>query len=181
MMHRITCLVCAVAILSLIQTSAAAAPPAPPPTISGSGHILVDSRLEPASLTKIMTAYVVFREIDSGHIALTDEALVSEKAWRMEGSRMFIEVGKRVTVEELLKGLIIASGNDAAVALAEHTAGSEEAFAALMNEHSRRLGMTNSNFTNASLPSRTVTACCGATKASTASRPATPPQPDIAW
>lgn len=163
MMYRYFSLVCAITVLSLIHSMAAAAPPAPPPTTAGSGHLLIDmasdqviaasnadNQLEPASLTKIMTAYVIFREIDSGHIALADEALVSEKAWRMEGSRMFIEVGKRVSVEELLKGLIIASGNDAAVALAEHTAGSEEAFAALMNEHARRLGMNNSHFTNSS-------------------------------
>jgi D-alanyl-D-alanine carboxypeptidase (penicillin-binding protein 5/6) len=148
---------------ALIQHGASAAPPAPPPSVSGSGHLLIDmasgqilaasnadTQLEPASLTKIMTAYVVFREIENGHIKLEDEVLVSEKAWRMEGSRMFIEVGKRVSVEELLKGLIIASGNDSAVALAEHAAGSEEAFAALMNEHAVRLGMNNSHFTNSS-------------------------------
>jgi D-alanyl-D-alanine carboxypeptidase (penicillin-binding protein 5/6) len=163
MKYRIDRFFCVLGFLTLIHTTAGAAPPAPPPTISGSGHLLLDmaseqviaaanadSRLEPASLTKIMTAYVVFREIDSGHIALDDETLVSEKAWRMEGSRMFIEVDTRVTVEDLLKGLIIASGNDAAVALAEHTAGSEEAFAALMNEHARRLGMENTHFTNSS-------------------------------
>lgn len=141
----------------------AAAPAAAPPAVAGTGHLLldmgsnqvlaaqnIDHRLEPASLTKILTAYVVFREIDNGHISLTDPVLVSEKAWRMEGSRMFIEVGKQVSVEDLLKGLIVASGNDAAVALAEHTAGSEEAFANLMNEHAQRLGMTNSHFMNAS-------------------------------
>ena len=163
MTYRSLFFACAFTVLTLVHAAAAAAPSAPPPTVPGSGHLLLDmisgqviaasnadSRLEPASLTKIMTAYVVFREIDSGHIALTDEALVSEKAWRMEGSRMFIEVGTRVTVEELLKGLIIASGNDAAVALAEHTAGSEEAFAALMNENAGRLGMNNSHFTNSS-------------------------------
>jgi len=141
----------------------AAAPAATPPAVAGTGHLLldmgsnqvlaaqnIDQRLEPASLTKILTAYVVFREIDNGHISLTDPVLVSEKAWRMEGSRMFIEVGKQVSVEDLLKGLIVASGNDSAVALAEHTAGSEEAFANLMNEHAQRLGMTNSHFVNAS-------------------------------
>ena len=141
----------------------AAAPAATPPAVAGTGHLLldmgsnqvlaaqnIDHRLEPASLTKILTAYVVFREIGNGHISLADPVLVSEKAWRMEGSRMFIEVGKQVSVEDLLKGLIVASGNDAAVALAEHTAGSEEAFANLMNEHAQRLGMTNSHFVNAS-------------------------------
>ena len=141
----------------------AAAPAATPPAIAGTGHLLldmgsnqvlaaqnIDHRLEPASLTKILTAYVVFRDIRDGHISLTDPVLVSEKAWRMEGSRMFIEVGKQVSVEDLLKGLIVASGNDSAVALAEHTAGSEESFAKLMNEHAQRLGMTNSHFMNAS-------------------------------
>ena len=143
--------------------AAHAEPVAAPPEIAARGYLLMDmnsgltlaaseadSRLEPASLTKIMTAHVVFEEIKNGHVALTDQVLISEKAWRMEGSRMFIEVNTQVTVEELLKGLIIQSGNDAAVALAEHVAGSEEAFAALMNEHATRIGMTNSHFMNAS-------------------------------
>lgn len=108
-----------------------------------------DERLEPASLTKLMTAYVVFSELSAGHIALGDQVLVSEKAWRMPGSRMFIEVGTRVSVEELLKGMIIQSGNDASVALAEHVAGSEDAFADLMNEYARRLGLQGSHFVNA--------------------------------
>lgn len=151
------------ALLLVSASPVSGAPAATPPSIAGSGHLLldmgsnqvlsasnIDDRLEPASLTKILTAYVVFREIKRGHIALSDMVLVSEKAWRVEGSRMFIEVGKQVSVEDLLKGMIIASGNDAAVALAEHTAGSEEAFANLMNEHAQRLGMTNSNFMNAS-------------------------------
>lgn len=149
--------------LLLFGAAAVAAPAAAPPSIAASGYLLMDmhsrqiiaadnadTRLEPASLTKIMTAHVVFEEIRQGHVALTDEVLISEKAWRMEGSRMFVEVNTRVTVEQLLKGLIIQSGNDAAVALAEHTAGSEEAFAALMNEHAGKLGMSNSHFMNAS-------------------------------
>lgn len=117
-----------------------------------SGSILAESnadeRLEPASLTKIMTAYVVFRELSGGHVKLDDQALISEKAWRTGGSKMFIEVGDRVSVEDLLKGMIIQSGNDASVALAEHVAGSEATFAELMNTHARRLGMTNSHFMN---------------------------------
>ena len=108
-----------------------------------------EQRLEPASLTKIMTAYAVFREINDGSVKLSDEVLVSEKAWKTPGSRMFIEVNKLVSVEELLKGMIIQSGNDASVALAEHVAGSEEAFANLMNEHARRLGMKNTHVVNA--------------------------------
>ena len=106
--------------------------------------------LEPASLTKMMTSYVVFAEMARGKFELADEVLVSEKAWRMKGSRMFIEVGTRVSVEALLMGLIVQSGNDAAVALAEFVAGDESTFADLMNRHARRLGMTGSNFTNAS-------------------------------
>jgi len=108
-----------------------------------------DQRLEPASLTKIMTAYVVFRELAAGHISLDDQVLVSKKAWKTPGSRMFIEVNKKVRLEDLLQGMIVQSGNDASVALAEHVAGTESAFAELMNENAYRLGMLNSHFTNA--------------------------------
>lgn len=133
------------------------------PTVNASGYLLLDvesgqvlsennadARLEPASLTKIMTAHVVFAEIKADRISLQDMVTISEKAWRMGGSKMFIEVNKQVTVEELLKGLIIQSGNDAAVALAEYVAGSEEAFAELMNKHAAQLGMHGTNFVNAS-------------------------------
>ena len=117
-----------------------------------SGHLLVeeniDKRLPPASLTKIMTTYVVANEIKNGNLDLKDEVLVSEKAWRTQGSRMFIEVGTRVSVDELLNGVIIQSGNDASVALAEHISGTEEVFADLMTQHARRLGMANTNFMN---------------------------------
>ncbi len=145
--------------LPIVASSAAPVPA--PPTVAGTGHLLidfdsdrilssenVDQPLEPASLTKIMTAYVVLREIHEGHVSLQDEILVSKKAWRTPGSRMFIEVGKKVSLETLLKGMIIQSGNDASVALAEHVAGSEETFANLMNEHAQRLGMTNTHFAN---------------------------------
>ena len=134
-----------------------------PPEVDAKAHFLIDmhservlsedgaeERVEPASLTKMMTSYVVFSEMARGKFELGDQVLVSEKAWRMKGSRMFIEVGKRVSVEALLMGLIVQSGNDAAVALAEHTAGDESTFADLMNRHARRLGMTGSHFTNAS-------------------------------
>ncbi len=118
-----------------------------------SGRILaehnVDEPLEPASLTKIMTSYVAFHELGEGNIKLDDKTVVSEKAWRMPGSRMFIEVGTEVSVAELLQGVIVQSGNDASVALAEHIAGSEEGFAALMNDHARELGMNGTNFVNA--------------------------------
>jgi D-alanyl-D-alanine carboxypeptidase (penicillin-binding protein 5/6) len=117
-----------------------------------SGTILAeenaDLRLEPASLTKIMTAYAVFVELREGNLQLSDQVLVSKKAWRTGGSRMFIEVGTQVSVEDLLKGMIIQSGNDASVALAEHIAGSEKTFAALMNSHAKRLGMHNTHFVN---------------------------------
>ncbi len=148
---------------SLLLAAAAQAAPVPaPPKIAASGYLLkdfhsgrilaeenADQRLEPASLTKLMTAYVVFRELRDGNIRLDDEVLVSEKAWRTPGSRMFIEVGKKVTVEQLLKGMIIQSGNDASVALAEYVAGSEDAFANLMNEKAAQLGMNDTHFVNA--------------------------------
>ncbi|WP_006787655.1 serine hydrolase [Thiorhodospira sibirica] len=126
-----------------------------------SGAILAeqdaDARVEPASLTKIMTAYLVFQALDQGTIQLTDKAPVSEQAWRtgMRGaSRMFIEVGSEVMVEDLLRGMIVQSGNDASVALAELIAGSEGAFVDLMNAQARRLGMHNSRFQNShGLPS----------------------------
>ncbi|MDT8386485.1 MAG: D-alanyl-D-alanine carboxypeptidase family protein [Thiogranum sp.] len=107
-----------------------------------------DEPMEPASITKLMSAYVVFREIRDGSVALEDKVRISEKAWRTEGSRMFVEVNTTVSVADLLKGLIIQSGNDATVALAEHIAGTEEGFAGLMNHHAERLGMTRSHFVN---------------------------------
>jgi len=142
----------------------AAAPPQFTPSvpdIAASGYLLIDyesgyelagakadERMEPASLTKLMTAYAVFHEIAAGRIALEDKAFVSEKAWRTPGSRMFIEVDNKVPVEQLLKGMIIQSGNDASVALAEHVAGSEEAFATLMNQYARQLGLNGTHFVN---------------------------------
>lgn len=112
-----------------------------------------DQRVEPASITKLMTAYVVFAELKRGNIHLEDNVLISEKAWRTGGSRTFIEVNTRVSVETLLKGMIIQSGNDASVALAEYVGGTEEIFAALMNQHAQALGMTGSHFVNsAGLP-----------------------------
>ncbi len=108
-----------------------------------------DKRLAPASLTKIMTVYVVFREISGGRLHLDDVATISQKARETSGSRMFLEINSQVKIEDLLKGVIIQSGNDASVALAEHVAGSEETFAELMNQHAVRLGMTNTHFVNA--------------------------------
>lgn len=117
-----------------------------------SGHVLVENNpdmpVEPASITKVMTSYVVFTELASGNIKLDDLVNISEAAWRTGGSRMFIEPSMEVTVEQLLMGMVIQSGNDASVALAEHLAGTEEAFAGLMNHYATQLGMTNSHFTN---------------------------------
>lgn len=108
-----------------------------------------EQRLPPASITKLMTAYVVSHELASGNIALEDEVLISEKAWRMVGSRSFIEVNSKVPIEVLLRGMIIQSGNDAAVALAEHIAGSEDTFAQMMNQYAQQLGMFDTNYQNA--------------------------------
>ena len=119
-----------------------------------SGRVLVevnaDEQVEPASLTKMMTVYVALAQLADGKFQIDDPVLISKKAWKMGGSKMFIEVGKQVPVEDLLKGIIIQSGNDASVALAEFVAGDESAFADLMNQYARQLGMTNSNFVNAS-------------------------------
>lgn len=133
-----------------------------PPAIQAGAHILMDyhsgqvlaennadERMEPASLTKLMTSYVAFFELEKGNIRLDDAVRVSEKAWRTSGSRMFVEVDKAVPLEQLLKGVIIQSGNDASVALAEFVAGDEAAFSQLMNHHAQRLGMSNTNFVNA--------------------------------
>lgn len=119
-----------------------------------SGRILashnIDEKLPPASLTKIMTTYVAASELAEGHINMDDKVVVSEKAWKMPGSRMFIEVNTRVAVSDLLDGIIIQSGNDASVALAEYISGDESVFAQLMNQHAKKLGMKNSHFENAS-------------------------------
>ncbi len=118
-----------------------------------SNRILVehnaDLRVEPASITKLMTAYVVFSELDQGNITLEEEVAISERAWRTGGSRMFIDPSMMVSVEDLIRGMVIQSGNDASVALAEHVAGSEEAFASLMNHYAELLSMTSTNFINA--------------------------------
>ena len=137
--------------------------PTPAPSIAARSWILadfdtgwilasqnVDLRIEPASLTKLMTSYLVFEALESGDISYEDKVYISKKAWRTEGSRMFIEVDTRVSVLDLIQGLIVQSGNDASVALAEHIAGSEEEFAVRMNLKAAELGMTNTRFTNSS-------------------------------
>lgn len=117
------------------------------------GDILVESNadipLPPASLTKIMTDYVVATELENGNISLEDEVFISVKAWQMDGSKMFIQEGTTVRLEDLIYGMVVQSGNDASVALAEHVAGSEDAFADMMNQHAETLGMDNSYFINA--------------------------------
>ncbi len=139
----------------------AATPIPKPPEVGAKGYLVedflsgqaiaeknADEPLEPASITKLMSAYVVFTEIRDGSLSLSDKVRISEKAWRTPGSRMFVEVNSQVTVADLIKGMIIESGNDATVALAEQVAGSEDSFAALMNQHAQRLGMTHTHFVN---------------------------------
>ena len=133
-----------------------------PPQIGASSYILMDprsgdiimegnsgERLPPASLTKMMTAYIVERELDEGRISLDDMVPVSVNAWKTEGSRTFVREGTQVKVEDLLKGVIIQSGNDASVALAEFIAGSEQAFTDIMNQQAQLLGMRDTHFANA--------------------------------
>lgn len=150
--------------LFLITSIASAAEPRPVPAapiIGAKSYLMIDSqtgqelaslspddRLAPASLTKLMTAYVVFQALKANQIRLEDEVTVSEKAWRTGGSRMFIEVGKRVSIQNLLLGMIVQSGNDASVALAEHVAGTEAVFAEMMNQSAASVGMLSSHFMN---------------------------------
>ncbi len=121
---------------------------------AATGTVLLDknsaTRMPTASMSKVMTLYMVFEALRDGKISLQDTFTVSEKAWRMEGSKMFIQVGTQVTVEDLVRGVAIQSGNDAAVALAEGLGGTEEEFAALMTTRAQELGMKGSNFKNAS-------------------------------
>jgi serine-type D-Ala-D-Ala carboxypeptidase (penicillin-binding protein 5/6) len=154
--------------LALFSVAGAVHADAPtPPPIDGhsyglmdyqSGEIIagqnLDAHVPPASITKVMTVYIAFDMIKQGRLKLTDTALISERAWS-EGkdsseSRMFVSLGSRVSIEDLLRGIIIVSGNDASVALAEHIAGSEDAFAQIMNQYAQKLGMTNTHFMDAS-------------------------------
>ncbi|HKW81381.1 MAG TPA: D-alanyl-D-alanine carboxypeptidase family protein [Casimicrobiaceae bacterium] len=146
----------------------------PPPSIAAKAWLLVDvlsgqtlvaenadAPRAPASLTKLMTAYVAFRALNDKEVSPSQMVTVSEKAWRAEGSRMFIEPKKAVTVDELLHGVIVQSGNDASIALAETIAGSEDAFVERMNREAARLGMKNTHFVNATglpAPGETSTA-----------------------
>lgn len=149
--------------LSLVQSANAGnAQVAPPPNLAVKAYLLKDfnsdhviasynsnMRVEPASLTKIMTAYLSFQALKNGHLSLTQTLPVSELAWKVEGSKMFIEPNKPVTVDELLHGTIIQSGNDSSIALAEGIASSETLFAEMMNKEAQRLGMKNTHYVNA--------------------------------
>lgn len=157
-------LLCVAASAGAQGASAAAVPP---PAVAAKSYLLVDvlsgqtlvaqnadEPREPASLTKLMTAYLVFRALKNRELVPSQMVTVSERAWRAEGSRMFIDPKKAVSVDELLRGEIVQSGNDAAIALAEAVAGSEEAFVEHMNREAARLGMKNTRFVNATgLPS----------------------------
>jgi serine-type D-Ala-D-Ala carboxypeptidase (penicillin-binding protein 5/6) len=157
-------------LLLLVPSLVFANPPAVPPVpaIAANAYILrdfvsgqvlashnSDQRVEPASLTKLMSAYLVFNALQNKQLRIDQTLPVSRRAWRAEGSRMFIEPNKPVRVDELLRGMIVQSGNDASIALAEGVAGSEEVFAQLMNKEAARLGMKNTNFVNATgLPNK---------------------------
>lgn len=162
-MHRLArLLTLATCLLTSFATTVFAADVPPPPKVDAPAYILIDQasgrtlaseradeRAEPASITKLMTAYVTFRALKDGRLKLDELVPISERAWRAEGSRTFLNVGDRVPVEVLLQGMIVQSGNDAATALAERLGGSEEVFGQLMTREAKRLGMKNSNFTNA--------------------------------
>jgi len=151
------------AVLSISSTAQAeSAQIAPPPNLAVKAYLLKDfnsnyviasqksnMRIEPASLTKIMTAYLSFKALKNGHLSLTQTLPVSEVAWKVEGSKMFIEPNKPVTVDELLHGMIIQSGNDASITLADGIGGTEAQFVDMMNKESERLGMKNTHYMNA--------------------------------
>ncbi|MBT8141583.1 MAG: D-alanyl-D-alanine carboxypeptidase [Gammaproteobacteria bacterium] len=153
-------LLCLLGMLTISSLHAANVVPQPPNINAenyllidaASGQILaeenVDERINPASITKIMTSYVVADSIAKGRISLDDEVFISDNAYQAEGSTTYLEINTRVKLIDLLRGLIIQSGNDAAIALAEHVAGNEEAFASLMNEYAKELGLNNTNYRN---------------------------------
>ncbi len=161
--------VIAMSALVLATTGAVAAtvPIPPPPTIDARAYLLVDAesgqqlaalkaddRVEPASITKLMTAYVAFHALKDRRLSITDTATVSEYAWKAEGSRTFLDVGMQVPIDVLLKGMIVQSGNDATITLAEKIGGTEPAFVDMMNNHAKRLGMSNTHYEGSSgLPS----------------------------
>lgn len=150
-----------ISLLVFFAANVAAIEPSPP-KLKANAYILQDfqsgkiiaeldseQRVEPASLTKMMSTYVIEHELKNGNISMSDEVRISNKAWKMPGSRMFVEVNTKVKVEELLKGIIIQSGNDATVAMAEFVAGSEDSFVSLMNSYAKKIGMKKTHFMNA--------------------------------
>lgn len=157
-------LACLLALFAALPSQSAPIPD--PPAIDARSYIVMDyasgetlaernadARVEPASITKVMLTYVVYDEIRNGRLSWDDEVLISEKAWKQgidsSESRMFLNVGTKVKLEKLVRGIVIQSGNDASIAVAEHVAGSEDAFAELMNQYAAKLGMKNTHFTNA--------------------------------
>jgi D-alanyl-D-alanine carboxypeptidase (penicillin-binding protein 5/6) len=158
---------CLLALVVLAAPARAAMPIPKPPEVQARAYYLVDhfsgrvlgqdhadDRMEPASLTKLMTAYVVFTAVKEGRLKLTDPVTISEHAWHAEGSRTFVQVGTQIPADILLKGMIVQSGNDATIALAERVGGTEPAFAQMMNYYAERLGMKGTHFENAAgLPS----------------------------
>ena len=151
-----------ISLCSLLSASAQSAGPPSPPKLATKAHVLVDyhtghvlssfeadARLHPASLTKVMTVFVAFSELRAGNIAENDQVKVSANARAMTGSRMFVELGSSVALIDLIKGVVVQSGNDASVAVAEHVAGSEAVFVDLMNRYAQTVGMRNSRFANA--------------------------------
>lgn len=143
------------------QAATPAMPTPSAPSLSARSYVLMDfasgrvlaeknasERVEPASLTKMLASYLVFKEIQAGRVKPTDAVTISEKAWKTGGSKMFVEVGKQVPVADLMMGMVVQSGNDATVALAEHIGGTEEVFAQMMNAEAERLGMGDSHFVN---------------------------------
>lgn len=161
--HRVPLYLLSLVALALLSLTAKAAEIVPaPPQIAATAYLVMDAesgevllakdadqRFAPASLTKMMTSYIVEYEISQGNVAEEDMVPISEKAWRTQGSRMFVREGTQVQLGDLLKGVVIQSGNDASVALAEYIAGGERAFADLMNQHATKLGLKNTNFENA--------------------------------
>lgn len=148
-----------VAAADLPMSASAPLPLPSPPTFVAKSYIMMDfnsgailaaknadKRVEPASITKIMTTYVLYQALRDGQVSLDDDVLISEKAWRTGGSKTFVEVGDRVKLSQLLKGIVIQSGNDATVAVAEHVAGTEDAFTQLMNAQAKRLGMMDTHY-----------------------------------
>ncbi len=183
MMNRTITALLAILQIAFVSVVPAANMPVPaPPQLDARSYVLIDhqsgrvlaehhadERLEPASLTKLMTAYAVFHALKAGKLKLSDPVTISERAWRAEGSRTYVDVGTQVPVEVLIQGMIVQSGNDATIALAERVGGSEETFAALMNGYAKQLGMKASHFENStglSSPTHHMTARDTATLAS---------------